>query len=131
MTLYRWRARNPAFRAELARRRSYLWYNSADGLRVLMPGALKVPAQHLKSNFDGTSFRAAVSVLRLAGANKIAPPDDPTSEIEIMRGEILRDRARDGGAPGDTIVDQDELLEKYNQLLAKCAPDHAAPEYEI
>jgi hypothetical protein len=129
--LWRWRTKNPAFRAEIARRRQALWNNSADHLRALMPKALKVLSAHMKSNYDRTSYRAAIALLRLAGASKIAPPDDPTDEIEILRQDILRDRRRDNPADPDTTVSPDEFNERVSALLAECAPEHPSPEYEI
>jgi hypothetical protein len=115
-TLYRWRKFHPAFRAELARRRESLWHNNADHLGALLPRALKVLSQQLKSNYDPTSFRAAVSVLKLAGAAKLAPPDDPADEREILRQEILKDRLR-ANDPNPTIEEAD-LRRKLEELLS-------------
>jgi hypothetical protein len=133
-TLWRWRKSHPAFRAELASRRENLWLNSADRLRSLMPRALNVLAEHMRSNYDRTSFRAAVSVLKLAGAQKmVAAPNEPTDPLDVVREDLRRERARRGdpAAAADAPVTHDELLRKFNELLAECAADNPQPEYQI
>jgi hypothetical protein len=119
-TIHRWRTRHPAFRAELARRRESLWHNNTDHLNALLPKALKVLSQHLKSNYDTTSARAAVSLLKLAGAGKFTPPKDPTDETDLLRQEILKDRLRANPANPDTTILDSDLESKLKQLLSEC-----------
>src|SRR5688572_21855734 len=131
-TLHRWRTRHPAFRAELANRRTSLWDRNADQLGSMISRALRVLARQLRDPYDRTSYRAATALLRLAGANKFVArlPNDPTDPLDVARHDLLRERAAHGN-PGAPPPTPDEVLQKFHQLLAECADDPANPEYNI
>jgi hypothetical protein len=83
-TLWRWRTSDPAFRAELARRREELWRSSTDRLRALIPRALGVVEQAIDDGDRG----AALALLKLGGVGavnlaRVSPTDaDVIAESE-------------------------------------------------
>jgi hypothetical protein len=66
-TVWRWRTADPAFRAELARRREELWRSSADRMRALMPRALDV----IEKAIEEGDRQAALALLKLGGIGDI------------------------------------------------------------
>jgi|SRR6266545_5434295 len=65
VTVTRWRLYDPAFRAELDRRRTELWGNTLDGLRALLPEALGALSHELRKS--PKSGRLALDFLARAG----------------------------------------------------------------
>ena len=92
-----WRNYNPWFRAELNRRRNEVWRTSGDRLRALIPKALATLEGGL-NEYAADPVKAALAVLKLAGAERlVAPPDDdePEEALAIIdaaarwRGDVL------------------------------------------
>src|SRR5439155_19192574 len=65
-TITRWRLYHPTFKTQLNRQREALWLNHTDFLRSMMQDALRLLQNHLASQSERSSFRAAVSIIRLA-----------------------------------------------------------------
>jgi len=76
-TLYTWRHHHAAFRAELERRRSDLWDETADRLRALLEPAVRTLEQQIRSPYDQDRYRAARTVLRLAKVGAAIPVKQP------------------------------------------------------
>ena len=87
-----WRNRDPAFQAELNRRRRDIWGHSTDRLRALIPQALGVLEGALAVNPDPA---LALKILQLAGVADPAAPlgaTGPTTAAAVIDAEILRRR---------------------------------------
>jgi len=87
-----WRNYNPWFRAELTRRRNEVWRTSGDRLRALIPKALATLEGGLHE-YAADPVKAALAVLKLAGAERlVAPPDDdePEEALAIIDAEARR-----------------------------------------
>ena len=92
-TVCGWRNYNPWFRAELTRRRNEIWRSSGDRLRALIPRALAVLEAELVCEFAIDPMKAALAVLKLAGAARlVAPPDEdePEEALERLDAEARR-----------------------------------------
>jgi Helix-turn-helix of insertion element transposase len=66
-TVWRWRKRDPFFRAELARRRDELWNASGERLRALRLRAFDA----IDDALDRGDWRAAVALLKLTGISDL------------------------------------------------------------
>lgn len=99
-TVWKWRSQHAYFVAELNRRRQNLWGASVERLRAMLPRALDRVEEELDSGEDG--FRAAVTVLRLAGVESLPPPGGPVDAEQII----------------NTMVDK-RLAEKYDDPIAE------------
>jgi hypothetical protein len=88
-TITRWRIYHPLFQTELNRQRQALWHNQADRLRSLLAPALDLLQSHLASASERSSFRAAVSLVRLA--IKLGQPTGPTDEYQLLKEYYLAD----------------------------------------
>ena len=92
-TVSRWLNHEPAFIAAVNARRQELWETSVDGLRGLLPQALKV----LKAELDGPQpLQAALAVLKTAGlTGSLGRPSGPITveavEQEMRQREIERE----------------------------------------
>jgi len=132
-TLYRWKTHHPLFRLELSRRRQGLWHNSADKLRSLLPKALKVLNEHLDDRYDKTRFRAALHTLRLAGAQKITPPNEPTELDDLLTQHCHQKHRQNHPKEKDLFPpNQPELDEAFQELmtLAQDAPSRGAASHD-
>lgn len=89
-TVSDWLNNNPAFKAELNRRRAELWGQTCDRLRALLPVALdRIEAALQSDGPDG--LNAALALLRMA---KVEPL--PTGPVEAEAVEVEQaERARD------------------------------------
>jgi hypothetical protein len=65
-TIYNWRHHHAAFRAELERRRSDVWDETADRIRALLDPAVRMLEEQIRSRYDQDRYRAARTILRLA-----------------------------------------------------------------
>lgn len=65
-TLYHWR-QDPDFQAALSERRRDLWASANDRLRGLLDESIDVIERQLRDRYDRSRFRAAATLLRLAG----------------------------------------------------------------
>jgi hypothetical protein len=88
-TIARWRIYHPLFQTELNRQRQALWHNQADRLRSMLAPALDLLQSHLASPSERSSFRAAVSLIRLA--IKLGAPSGPTDEYQLLKEYYLAD----------------------------------------
>jgi len=88
-TITRWRLYHPLFQTELNRHRQALWHNQADRLRSLLAPSLDLLQCHLASASERSSFRAAVSLVRLA--IKLGAPSGPTDEYQLLKEYYLAD----------------------------------------
>src|SRR5688572_24226875 len=71
-TIYEWR-QDPDFRQALSELRRERWSAATDRLQAMLERSLDVIEQHLHDRYDRSRFRAATSVLRIAGLNKCMP----------------------------------------------------------
>ena len=78
-TLWRWRAHNARFRAELRRRQREMWEESMTRLQGMLHPSIDVIDSFLNARYDMHRFRAATTVLRMSGLSKALPlrPDEP------------------------------------------------------
>jgi hypothetical protein len=90
-TINRWRLYHPTFQTELNRQRQSLWLNQADRLRSMISAALNILQSHLASQSERASFRAAVSIIRLAA--RLSHPSGPTDEYDLLKQYRLREHA--------------------------------------
>jgi len=91
-TVCAWRNYQPWFRAELNRRRNEVWRTSGDRLRALIPKALATLEGGL-NEYAADPVKAALAVLKLAGAERlVAPPDEdePEEALAIIDAEACR-----------------------------------------
>ena len=91
-TVCAWRNYQPWFRAELTRRRNEVWRTSGDRLRALIPKALATLEGGL-NEYAADPVKAALAVLKLAGAERlVAPPDEdePEEALAIIDAEARR-----------------------------------------
>src|SRR5258706_7888421 len=131
-SITRWRLYHPTFRAELNRQREALWLNHADRIRAIAASALDVLQNHLSSTSERSSFRAAISILRLAA--KIAPPIGPTDEWDLLAQHLVEDVREDQRHGGDMRWPprkkdpddrRDYLLRKSANLPPSLPPDQS------
>ena len=88
-----WRNYNPWFRAELTRRRNEVWRTSGDRLRALIPKALATLEAELVGEYAADPMKAALAVLKLAGAERLVAPaddDEPEEALAIIDAEARR-----------------------------------------
>ena len=78
-TLWRWRAHDERFRAELHRRQREMWEESMTRLQAMVLPSIEVIDSYLNNRYDMHRFRAATTVLRMSGLAKAVPlrPDTP------------------------------------------------------
>lgn len=74
-TLYHWR-KDPDFQAALSDRRRELWSSANDRLRGLLDESIDVIEQQLRDRYDRSRFRAAATLLRLAGLKSQLPNNE-------------------------------------------------------
>src|SRR5258706_2852981 len=129
-SITRWRLYHPTFRAELNRQREALWLNHADRIRAIAASALDVLQNHLSRTSERSSFRAAISILRLAA--KITPPIGPTDEWDLLAQHLVDDVREDQRYGGnmrwpprkkDPDDRRDYLLRKSANLPPSLPPD--------
>ena len=89
-TVSEWLNQNPAFQALVNQRRQELWDSSSDRLRALLPNALDVLEQALKSG----SVKAAISVLKAGGLHGLQKPEGPTDPRDAESAAKENERAR-------------------------------------
>jgi hypothetical protein len=89
-TVSEWFNQNPAFEAAFNQRRQELWNNASNRLRALLPNALDVLEQALKSG----SIRAAVEVLKAAGLHGLEKPEGATDAQDAESAAKEKERAR-------------------------------------
>jgi len=89
-TITRWRIYHPLFQTELNRQRQAHWHNQADRLRALLSPSLDLLQSHLASPSERSSFRAAVSLVRLA--LKLGSPTGPTDEYRLLMDYLRAER---------------------------------------
>jgi hypothetical protein len=76
-TVTRWRLYHPAFQAELDRHREETWGAAGDRLRSNLAKAVTVFRHQLLSGDPDQAFRAARTLLQLAGSSRLVrPPED-------------------------------------------------------
>jgi hypothetical protein len=100
VTITRWRLYNPAFEAELNRRRKDVWGASVDRLRALLPRALDALEEELGGRHR---LRAAVSVLQLAGLDRSGPKKSGLDEYMI------------GSTDAETIVEAEARARRQHR----------------
>jgi hypothetical protein len=94
-TVWRWRTRDPAFRAARNARRHEVWENSLDRVRSLLPRALDVVEHAL----DDDDRQAALNLLKLAGLGavdlgRVGPIDAAVIEEAEERERMRREQER-------------------------------------
>lgn len=92
-TVSEWLNNNPAFKAELNRRRAELWAQSCDRLRALLPVALDRIESALQS--DGPEgLMAALALVRMAKVEPLPTGPVEIEAVEIEQAEQARDLSR-------------------------------------
>ena len=86
-TVSEWLNHSAPFQAAVNTRRQELWRESTDRLRALVPQALDVVADWMKSH---KGLEAAVHVLKAAGVYGLPAPADPTDADEIEAEQMGR-----------------------------------------
>jgi hypothetical protein len=71
-TLYLWR-QDEEFKQALSERRRERWSAATDRLQAMLDRSLDILEQHLRDRYDCARFRAATSVLRIAGLSRCMP----------------------------------------------------------
>ena len=89
-TVSQWANHDPAFMAEVNRRRQDLWREVTDGIRALAPKALAVLREELEKE-GSTRLQAAVHVLRATGLYGAIPPPGPTDPRAIALERQLKE----------------------------------------
>lgn len=95
-TLVEWREHDPAFVAEINRRRQEIWQGGVERLRSLVDRAVAVLEEDLQSGDRRLRQTAAVHVLRavgLYGKDRLAPSGPVTAEEVENRWETEREWA--------------------------------------
>jgi hypothetical protein len=92
-TLWRWRTHHPAFVARINQRRVELWGAAGDRLRAMLDEAVNVFAEQLRDDWEQTRFRAAKTLLTMAGAREMFSParPRPTEPTDVI-DQFARER---------------------------------------
>jgi hypothetical protein len=77
-TLYRWRTEDPAFQAELHRRRHEILDSSVDRFRSVLGKSLDLLEKQIRDPYATTALRAARTLLVISGVSRLAVPRSPT-----------------------------------------------------
>jgi len=113
----KWRLYSPTFQAALNQRRAEIWGAGLDRLRSLIPQALEVLADGLKSGHRPAQFKAACAVLGLVKL----PPDvlktGPTDAEEIVR-QIVKGRRQQEPGLLDEIQEDGKGLPPFERHMA-------------
>ncbi|HEV8291672.1 MAG TPA: hypothetical protein VGP94_07095 [Tepidisphaeraceae bacterium] len=127
-TLWRWKNFHPLFKAELSRRRHEAWSAAGDRFRRILFSALKHIRRQLEDTNAATSFRAARLLLNLAGANRFAPPDEPTDPQSYLDTFAIarRKEIHSPNLESDPAHDS-ERESALATLLAKCEDPNLPP----
>jgi hypothetical protein len=83
-TVFRWRAQNPLFQAELSRRREQIYGASADRLRHAITAAMDSIKKELTSENAVISSRAARTILQVASRPAFVPSGEGISVTNIV-----------------------------------------------
>jgi hypothetical protein len=132
VTLTRWRLYHPLFQTELNRQRQALWHNQADRLRSLLAPSIDLLQSHLSSASERSSFRAAVSLIRLA--IKLGAPTGPTDEYRLLMDYLRAERLEAEKYQQIFWPPRKEALDELREYLLKKSadlplePDPTAPE---
>jgi hypothetical protein len=131
-TVCGWRNYDPAFRAELNRRRDDLWRASADRLRALVPKALTTLEDELEHGDDVPAVKAALAILKVAGAERLLPPASepvPTEALAIIDAEVRRRREERLFGPHEVSDrEREELLREWSARAAEVTTGDSPPE---
>ncbi len=131
-TITRWRLYHPLFQTELNRQRQAHWHNQADRLRSLLAPSLDLLQSHLTSASERSSFRAAVSLVRLA--IKLGAPTGPTDEYRLLMDYLRAERLEAEKYQQIFWPPRKEALDELREYLLKKSadlplePDPTAPE---
>jgi hypothetical protein len=127
VTVTRWRLYNPAFRAELSRRRQEIAGATADGFRQLAQDALVVMSKLLEDPNPSVRFRAARSVLAMTP--RFAPPDEPIDVEGVLTAEARKLNVQFHEThPASAIVYEDERARALDHLMQRAGEDYTADE---
>jgi len=106
----KWRLYDPDFQAALNVRRAEIWGAAADRLRALLPKALDVLAKTLDDDKSPDQFKAASTLLKMAGIAPTAPgPIDPN----VIVRAIVDDRRKNTPDPLGSFLDDSKGLPAY------------------
>jgi hypothetical protein len=127
VTVTRWRLYNPAFRAELSRRRQEVAGATADGFRQLAASALVVMSKLLEDPSPSVRFRAARSVLAMTP--RFAPPDEPIDVEGVLTAEARQLNVQlHETHPADCVVYEDERRRALDHLMRRAGEDYTVDE---
>ena len=130
VTVTRWRLYNPAFRAELSRRRQEIAGATADGFRQLAANALVVMSKLLEDPNPSVRFRAARSILAMAP--RFAPPDEPIDVEGVLTAEARKLNVQFNEIhPATQIVYEDERERALNHLMQRAGEDYTVDEDKV
>jgi hypothetical protein len=130
MTINRWRLFDPIFASRLNRLRKAIWANTLDRLRSLLPRSLWVLSCALKSTEQHVRLRAAIQLLKIAGASRLAPRIGPDNTFEALAERIQRERALENHPSVLRQLDPPASweLEQTHAALLKHIADCEAPD---
>ena len=127
VTVTRWRLYNPAFRAELSRRRQEIAGATADGFRQLAANALVAMSKLLEDPNPSLRFRAARSILAMAP--RFAPPDEPIDVEGVLTAEGRKLNVQFNEIhPARAIVYEDERERALNHLMQRAGEDYTVDD---
>jgi hypothetical protein len=128
-TVFNWRHYNPAFRAELARRRAQVWGAASELFRAGLGRAIQTLQEQSCDVYAPTAFRAARAIVALA--DRFAPPDEPIDVEGVLNLEALKLKAqRLEQEAGKSPVSEEERKEALDVLMQQAGEDftNAAPQ---
>ena len=120
-TVSEWQADNPAFIAEVNRRRREAWATAQDRLRALVPQALDALAQAVEAG----DLKASVEVLKAVGVyGKVPAPGGQTDPelVQVQQAEAWAKAELAKQGPRDLILmlhDDEERTELAQRRLAE------------
>jgi hypothetical protein len=128
-TINRWRLFDPLFASRLNRMRKAIWANTIDRLRSLLPKSVAILAKALASDNTSHQLRAAIQLLKIAGASRLAPRTGPDNANDILVERCQQHRRLEH----DPVVlrklgppNEDDLYELHRHLL-----EHIAHEDQL
>jgi hypothetical protein len=119
-TVTKWRLYNHIFQAELNRRRQEVWGSAADQVRALLRHAVRAFRRQIRSEDTLVSFRAAQSLLNMAGQSRFAPPDEPVDPHGVLDQHARKKRIEFNSIdPRTDLLDDDDRAMALAELLTK------------
>ena len=118
-TVTRWRNGHPAFKAELNRRRTELWNNGMERIRLLFPEAVEAMRRVINDPNNPNQWRAALEVVKLIGIPegflRNCGPETPENVIESEAEHRKSIELFEGLMGKPSKPDLDEMIEELEK----------------